>query len=90
MDAEIQALQQELQAIREIVEADHKMIKSTYRRVRLASTFNVIKWVVIIGFSVGAFYYVQPLLESVLGTYTSLGGASSSNQSSLEVFKSLL
>lgn len=74
MDTEIQALQQELQAIREIVEQDHQMIHAIHRRVRMASIFNAIKWTLLIGFSLGTFYYIQPFLDVILKTYTGAGG----------------
>lgn len=91
MDQEIQALQKELQEVREIIEKDHEMIQSVYRRVRLSSAISVIKWVVIIGFSLGAFYYIQPLLEVLLKTYTSIGGSGvGQSESSIDLLRSMI
>jgi hypothetical protein len=33
-----------------------------------------VKWTIIAGISIGAFYYIQPFLETVMQTYTSLSG----------------
>ncbi len=91
MDQEIQALQKELQEVREIIEKDHEMIQSVYRRVRLSSAISVIKWVVIIGFSLGAFYYIQPFLEVLLQTYTSIGGSGvGQSESSIDLLRSMI
>lgn len=94
MDQEIQALQQELQAIREIVEADHKMIQGIYRRMRVSWAISILKWVLIIGFSIGAFYFIQPMLEQLIGVYTGLGALNSANTTmdptTLELLKSMI
>lgn len=85
MDQEIQALQQEIQALREIIEADHKMIHAIHRRVKMASIFNAIKWTLLIGFSLGAFYYIQPMLDVLLRTYTGLVGIDTGSQTQTSV-----
>ncbi|HRZ30640.1 MAG TPA: hypothetical protein P5274_03200 [Candidatus Paceibacterota bacterium] len=41
---------------------------------RISRWFGVIKWVVIIGSTVGALYYLEPLIGDLWGTYQELLG----------------
>ncbi len=88
---EIQALKAELSELKAIVLENQRMIRSVYKRIRLSSTFSVIKWVLIIGVTFGTFYYVQPIFEALFKTYQSVGGvgAGPNNESVLHLLKSL-
>lgn len=74
MDAEIQEIKENLKELTELVEENHKILNSLNRRAQLASLFVIVKWGVIIALSVGTAYYLQPYLETLLKTYTTMAG----------------
>ena len=41
---------------------------------KTAQMFRAIYWVIILGSVLGAFYFVKPYLDSILGLYTGLSG----------------
>ncbi|HEY9583846.1 MAG TPA: hypothetical protein VJI66_02705 [Candidatus Paceibacterota bacterium] len=72
-----------LQRIASTVEENNQILIGMRRRARYATVFRVLYWVVIIGLSVGAFYFIQPYIEfmtSALG----IGGNEASSGSSFE------
>ena len=69
MDMETKsALEENLELSRE----NNKMLKKIISSQRWARTFRIFYWLIIIGASVGAYYYVQPYVEQILGGYQSL------------------
>jgi len=54
-------------------EENNDILRSMQRSQRLASVMRIIYWVVIIGSTIGAFYLIQPYINSLGG---SLGSAS--------------
>ena len=56
---ERQMLAQTLQ----VVEENNKMLHRMRRIQKLASFMSFLRWVVIIGVSIGAFYFLQPYVE---------------------------
>lgn len=77
MDEETkQLLREDLEIARE----SKKLLNELVRHQKLATWLNVIKWIVVIGTALGALYYVQPILENLLGTYNELlSGVSSTS-----------
>lgn len=43
------------------------------RAVWYGRVFGFIKWVIIIGITIGAYYYIQPYLNTLLSIYGNLG-----------------
>ena len=69
MDPEIKDL------LKEDVRLAHETndaLKELIRYQKWARWFDIIKWIIVIGVSLGALYYVQPILENLLGTYRQL------------------
>jgi len=66
----------------ELSEENNKMLLSIRRGMRISRVMSLLYWVLIIGSAIGAFYVVQPFLDSLTEAY---GGASST----LEQFRSL-
>jgi hypothetical protein len=89
--SDLQAIKKELIEIKSLAIENQRMIKGVYKRIRFSSIFSILKWVIIIGVTLGAFYYVQPVFEAVLKTYQSVGGMGSgpNGESFLELWKSL-
>ena len=51
------------------------ILRSLQRSLRLSRLMSLVYWVFIIGSAVGAYYLVQPYIDSITGAY---GGAKSS------------
>jgi len=48
---------------------NNKLLKKMHRNAVWGHIFRAMYWVVIIGASVGAYYYLQPVLTGLLSTY---------------------
>lgn len=49
----------------EVSQESLKILKKINRDRILSNIFNIVKWAIIIGVSVGAYYYFQPYLEQM-------------------------
>ena len=57
-----------------VLEQDNnKMLRSMKRSMLLGRVMNVIYWLIIIGISIGAFYFIQPYFDRLTSLYGSLG-----------------
>ena len=65
--------------ILELTEENNKILRKMRRSILWGRIFHTLYWVIIIGISIGAYYYVQPYLENMI---KALGGA----QSTMELF----
>ncbi|HED05404.1 MAG TPA: hypothetical protein ENI61_01815 [Ignavibacteria bacterium] len=77
----------------ELVKENNKIIKKLYTSMRVSRFFRVIYWTVIIGSMLGAYYYFQPLIDSLkesFGGIMSLFGKSQSVVDSIPDISSLL
>ncbi len=70
---------------------NNKILRSMKRSMLWARVMNVIYWLIIIGISVGAFYFIQPYFNKVLDLYNSISGAKqSTNTTDSSSFQDLL
>jgi hypothetical protein len=69
---ELNDIRADLKKIIEVTKHNEAMLESVQRRARLALFGQALKWLIIIGISIGAFIYVQPILEQLLETYKSI------------------
>ena len=76
MEQQIQELSAKVDELTELIQENQKMVKSLYKRAQLASYFVAIKWIAIIGLTIGSLYYIQPYLETTLNFYQSVAGES--------------
>ncbi|HEY4518541.1 MAG TPA: hypothetical protein VJG48_02850 [Candidatus Paceibacterota bacterium] len=53
----------------ELTRENNKILRSLRAHNRWATFSHIVYWLVIIGVSVGTFYYLQPYLETLLKTY---------------------
>jgi hypothetical protein len=58
-----------LQRALELSEENNKMLKKLVRSMRWARLVRTIYFLIIIGASVGVFYYLEPILGQILATY---------------------
>lgn len=69
MDPEIRDL---LKKNLELAEDNKVTLERLLRYQKLGQFFSVLKWLVIILSAVGAFYYLQPIIDSMWGTYNEM------------------
>jgi hypothetical protein len=48
---------------------NNELLLKLYKVQRFAQITRIIYWVVIVGVAVGAFYFIQPFLNTLLGVY---------------------
>jgi len=83
MDPQLQKLLSEnLELAKENNELLHKLIRAQ----KAAMIYRVVYWAIIILSTVGALFFIKPMLSSLVGVYT--GGASDGSNVS-DVFKNL-
>ncbi len=58
-----------LQKTFEMAEENNKMLRHIKRSNRLSMIFRISYWVIIIGISLGALYFIQPYIDSVMKAY---------------------
>jgi hypothetical protein len=56
----------------ELEKENNRMLRSIRNSGRWALIFRVFYWLIIIGLSVGAFYFIQPYLQSLMDTYSNV------------------
>ena len=55
-----------------LVEENNKILRKMHRAALWGRLWHVLYWTVIIGASVGAYYFIQPYVEQVQGVYGGL------------------
>ena len=75
-----------LQNTYEIAQENNKLLRSLVRSGRISTIMRVAYWVVIIGLSFGAFYFIQPYINYLTG----ISGQSGSTNSTIQQMQDLL
>jgi hypothetical protein len=70
----------------ELEEDNNKILHSMRRSQRISNIFRVVYWVFIIGSAVGAYYFIQPYVDQIMGLY---GGAKNNLDSVGELLKNI-
>jgi hypothetical protein len=68
---------------------NNKMLHAIRRSMFWSRMTSYLYWILIIGVSIGAFYFLQPYLDKVVGLYNSISGTQqkiNDSQSSLQDF----
>jgi len=55
-----------------LTKENRKDLKKIRRHMTLGTIFRTIYWVLIIGVGIGFFYFLQPYLDNLIGTYSGL------------------
>jgi hypothetical protein len=58
-----------------LAEENNQILRAMKRSLLWSRIMNVFYWVLIIGISVGAFYFLQPYLDQVMKTYGNVSNA---------------
>lgn len=67
--------QRELAKLKELVQENHKILKRINTRAKIGTTVYVIKWIVIIFIALGVYTFVEPALDGMIKTYSSVKDA---------------
>jgi hypothetical protein len=70
----------------ELARENNKMLLAMRRSMRIAHVMSFLYWTFIIGTAVGAYYFIQPYFDQLVGIY---GGAKDGIDTVGEVFKNL-
>lgn len=65
----IEFLKEEVKKLQEMMVENNTLLRGIQRRGRLVMLGSSLKWLIIIGISLGSFYFLKPLFD----TYKSLG-----------------
>lgn len=57
---------------RNILLENNEMLRKLLRAQRWSTFFSALRWIIIIGATVGAYYYLQPYLDQLLDLYEQL------------------
>ena len=71
MDSEIRELVKESV---EISRENNVLLEKLVWHQKVSSWLSYLKWIIIIGSTVGALYYLQPMMDNLLGQYKELLG----------------
>ena len=71
MDQETKEL---LRKILEVSTENNKMLKSVQRSMFWGRVMRYVYWAIIIGSAIGAYYFVQPYVDQVIGVYGGFKG----------------
>jgi len=59
----------------ELEKENNKILRSIKHSMFWSRVMNTLYWLIIIGVSVGAFYFLQPYFDKILNLYNSVTGA---------------
>ncbi|MFT5179597.1 MAG: hypothetical protein ACI9GH_000139 [Candidatus Paceibacteria bacterium] len=78
----------EILKLQETVKENNRMLKKIQSRMRWVAFSSIIKWVIYIGIAVGSWYYIQPFVDQLRATISSVqeaGGAVTDLKNSAEL-----
>jgi hypothetical protein len=58
-----------LEETAELARDNHRLLKKMYNAMRVGRIVRIAYWVILIGASVGAFYFLQPYIDRLLTVY---------------------
>ena len=58
-----------LRRILELEQKNNKILTSMQRSMFWGRIFKTIYWIVIIGATIGAYYYIEPYIDGIISTY---------------------
>ncbi len=58
--------EQKLERIYELTLENHEILSGIRKRERLANSIRILYWLVVLGALGGAYYYVRPLVDTIL------------------------
>lgn len=83
-------IQEEVHETLELVQENNRILRSIQRARLWGIAFNVLKWVIIIGSSIGLYYYFEPQINSLMDAWDMAAGMIESTKSQLNAINSAL
>ncbi len=71
MDLEEKAI---LKKTLELSQENNKMLHGMKRHMLFGRIFRIVYWIVLIGATIGVYYYIDPYIESAIDAYGSVKG----------------
>ena len=53
-----------------LAEENNKILRKMQSSMRWGRAFRIFYWIVVIGISIGAFYYIQPYIDQLTSVYS--------------------
>jgi len=74
-----------LKELLEITKENNVMLRKLYKGYVIGKIFSILYWIIIIGLGIGAFYYVQPYIDTLNDTYKMIMGDHSTSTSAFGI-----
>ena len=58
--------------LREAVDDNNRLLHELVRAKRWGNLIAALKWLIVVGAALGAYYYFQPLIDQTLGVYNQI------------------
>ena len=71
------------------VKENNTLLKKVHRSLVVSRTIKIVYWTIIIGVAIGAFYFLQPYVDSIQEAYDDIRGGISELQNGTEGFRNL-
>ncbi len=68
-ESNIKNIQEQIQRLQKSVDHSNDMLESIQRRARMSIIFTSIKWLIILGITLGSFFYIQEYIMKGLQMY---------------------
>lgn len=72
MDQGLDDIKKDIQEIRRVLDENTHTLASIQRRARISFLVSSLKWILLIGLSFGAFYFMKPYLDTAIDSYGSI------------------
>ena len=73
-----------------LAEENNDLLKGMRRRMRIGFFFKVFYWVLILGATFGAYYFIQPYIDQLSAAYTGFGQSVDQAQGVLDKVKGIV
>ncbi len=83
-------MREEVHETLELAQENNRILRSIQRARRWGIAFSILKWVIIIGSSVGLYYYFEPQINSVMDAWDLAAGMIESTKSQLNAINGAL
>lgn len=61
-----------LQQVKKLAEDNNRMLRRLYHGLWWSRLWSLVYWLIVIGFALGAFYFLQPYLQKLQQAYSGL------------------
>lgn len=87
MDKDIQEIKEKLGELMKITTENERVLHVINRRAKWSGVISVIKWLFVVGLTIGSFVYIQPYFDTFMKAYSKIAGGGSSSNNFLDILK---